>query len=201
MLHLILKFCRQPLSHLPAGRDELHLRRRLRENQASDPVKSSISSATTNSESKASLLPLSFIVTWKVKNKRIKRIRSKGIEKFHLLVGLSVRVWHNWMFAFKVISHKSSWELLKCDRPAEVSASVALTTVSNRRLCLTNKKMALQTLEIGWSGRGDKSWSWSPDVLIQFSGTSQTYGQELLRARLLYSLRDLGKRNWTSILV
>ena len=69
----------------------------LRSQIASDLAKSNISSATTNSKSGASLLP--FIVIWKVKKKT-----NKGIEKFHLLVGLSIRPWKNWMFSFKVMS-------------------------------------------------------------------------------------------------
>ena len=171
MGHLKLNCWCQLLTHLGnfAGRDALHLRRRLRLNQASDPVKSNISSATTNSKSRASLLP--FIVIWKVKNKWIKRIRNKGIEKFHLLVGQSIRAWHNSMFSFKVISHKSSSELPKCDSNRSIRLKIQRFSSSqscyktNLLLRLANKKMTVQTLGIVWSGRSNKSWSWSRDVL------------------------------------
>lgn len=50
---------------------------------ASDPVKSSISNATTKSKSRASLLPF-IVMIWKVKKiNSFKRNRNKGIEKFH----------------------------------------------------------------------------------------------------------------------
>ena len=104
VMHLTLKSCCQLLIHLgEEGREELHTgtggmyrrrrrRRRLpQKGSASHPVKSSISSATTNSKSRATLLP--FIVIWKVK--RPKRIKHKGIEKLHFLVGLPIRPWDN----------------------------------------------------------------------------------------------------------
>ena len=57
------------------------------------------------------------------------------------------------MFSLKAMSQKSSSELLKRDCPTKLydrksSASKALRVVSTRQLCLSNKKMALQTLEI-----------------------------------------------------
>ena len=81
--HLKLKCWCQLLTHLiREGREELHRRRRRRrvhQGLASDPVKSSISSANTNSKSKANLLP--FIVMWKLKLQR-KKARRNTLESF-----------------------------------------------------------------------------------------------------------------------
>ena len=180
-MHLTLKSCCQLLIHLgELGREELHTgtggmyrrrrrRRRLpQKGSASHPVKSSISSATTNSKSRASLL--AFIVIWKVK--RTKRIKQKGIEKLHFLVGLPIRPWDNWMFSFKAMSHKSSWEIPKCDYPTEISdckssASIALTESCYKPMTSSCKQEnGCTNLRDLLVGRGNKSWSWSPDALI-----------------------------------
>ena len=97
------------------------------------------------------------------------------------------------MFFFKAMSHKSSSELPKCDCPTDLSdckssASIALRAVSN-------KKIAVGTLEIfvGLVKRQQKSVVFSR--CLYFSGTSQAYGQKFLKARPLCSLQGSGKLN------